>query len=256
MRQARAIDEPVGRDCIAPMFIIIGGDGREYGPATADQVRAWINGGRANLETKAKLAGANERCRLGDFPEFGGAAEPPSIAAPADPTAAEARPAAEPAGVGARTGAALINAFVYFCSLLPGGLWLSRKLIESNPDIAHGGFPKLEDLDMTGVAEGVFWVYAGLFALLLVQALLILFRGQNLGKLLTGVKVVRADDDGPAGFARGVMLRFALPVSVFFLLNVAFPLGFLFIALDYAFLFRADRRCLHDLIAGTRVVRV
>ena len=57
-----------------------------------------------------------------------------------------------------------------------------------------------------------------------MQALLILFRGQNLGKLLTGVKVVRADDDGPAGFARGVMLRFALPVSIFFLLNVAFPL--------------------------------
>ena len=138
------------------MFIIIGGDGREYGPATADQVRAWINGGRANLETKAKLAGANEWCRLGDFPEFGGAAEPPSIAAPADPTAAEARPAAEPAGVGARTGAALINAFIYFCSLLPGGLWLSRKLIEANPDLAKGGFPKLEDLDMTGVAEGVF----------------------------------------------------------------------------------------------------
>ena len=51
------------------------------------------------------------------------------------------------------------------------------------------------------------------------------------------------------------MLRFALPVSVFFLLNVVFPLGVMFIALDYAFMFRADRRCLHDLIAGTRVVR-
>ena len=36
------------------MFTIIGGDGREYGPATADQVRAWINGGRANLDTRAK----------------------------------------------------------------------------------------------------------------------------------------------------------------------------------------------------------
>jgi uncharacterized RDD family membrane protein YckC len=238
------------------MFIIIGGDGREYGPATADQVRAWINGGRANLDTKAKLAGENEWRRLGDFPEFGGTAEPPVVEPDGEPAVSEAAPVAESASVGARTGAALINAFVYFCSLMPGGMWLSRKLIEANPDLAKGGFPKLEDLDITGVAEGVFWVYAGLFAVLLVQALLILFRGQNLGKLLTGVKVVRADDDGPAGFARGVMLRFALPVSIFFLLNVAFPLGFLFVALDYAFMFRADRRCLHDLIAGTRVVRV
>ncbi len=239
------------------MFTIIGGDGREYGPATADQVRAWINGGRANLETRAKVAGSGEWRRLGDFPEFGGAAEPPLVTgtevrdADVEPTV----PVEEPAGIGARTGAALINAFVYFCSLMPGGMWLSRKLIEANPDVAKGGFPKLEDLDLTGIAEGVIWVYAGLFAVMLVQALLIVVRGQNLGKLLTGVKVVRADDGGPAGFARGVMLRFALPVSVFFLLNVVFPLGVMFIALDYAFMFRADRRCLHDLIAGTRVVR-
>ena len=90
------------------MFIIIGGDGREYGPVTADQVRAWINGGRANLETRAKQAGANEWRRLGDFPEFGAPAEPPTIAAAAmDQTGAEVRPVAESAGVGARTGAAV-----------------------------------------------------------------------------------------------------------------------------------------------------
>jgi uncharacterized RDD family membrane protein YckC len=239
------------------MFTIIGGDGREYGPATADQVRAWINGGRANLDTRAKVAGSDEWRRLGDLPEFGGPAEPPPMteAEADDVDATPDVPVAEPAGIGPRTGAALINAFVYFCSLMPGGMWLSRKLIEANPDLAKGGFPKLEDLDLTGIAEGVIWVYAGLFAVMLIQALLILFRGQNLGKLLTGVKVVRADDGGPAGFARGVMLRFALPVSIFFLLNVVFPLGIMFIALDYAFMFRADRRCLHDLIAGTQVVR-
>jgi len=65
------------------MFIIIGGDGKEYGPVTVDQVRTWIAGGRANLDTKAKAVGSNEWQRLGDFPEFsassGGTATPPSV---------------------------------------------------------------------------------------------------------------------------------------------------------------------------------
>jgi hypothetical protein len=41
------------------MFIIIGGDGREYGPATVEQIRAWIAAGRANLETPAKRMGVD-----------------------------------------------------------------------------------------------------------------------------------------------------------------------------------------------------
>ena len=72
------------------MFTIIGGDGKEYGPASADQLRAWISSGRANLETKAKALGTDEWRRLGDFAEFfptDGA--PPVIAAPV----AEAAPA-------------------------------------------------------------------------------------------------------------------------------------------------------------------
>ena len=71
------------RCCRPAMFTIIGGDGKEYGPATAEQLRSWINAGRANLETKAKLAGETEFRRLGDFPEFGGPAtptEPPPLA--------------------------------------------------------------------------------------------------------------------------------------------------------------------------------
>lgn len=52
------------------MFTIIGGDGQEYGPVSAEQLRAWIAAGRANLDTQAKLAGSAEWRRLGDFPEF------------------------------------------------------------------------------------------------------------------------------------------------------------------------------------------
>lgn len=55
------------------MFTIIGGDGKEYGPATAEQIRSWITAGRANLETKAKAAGSDEWRRLGDYPEFAAA---------------------------------------------------------------------------------------------------------------------------------------------------------------------------------------
>ncbi len=52
------------------MYTIIGGDGKEYGPVTADQVRAWVSGGRVNLETKAKALGTDEWKRVADYPEL------------------------------------------------------------------------------------------------------------------------------------------------------------------------------------------
>ena len=69
-----------------PMFIIIGGDGKEYGPVSAEQVRAWIASGRANLSTKAKYAGTEDWHTLGEYTEFVGggtaaASAPPPVAA-------------------------------------------------------------------------------------------------------------------------------------------------------------------------------
>src|ERR1035438_6438097 len=67
------------------MYTIIGGDGKEYGPVTADQIRAWIAGGRANLDTKVKALGTDEWKRIADFPELAGsgaagaAPPPPSV---------------------------------------------------------------------------------------------------------------------------------------------------------------------------------
>jgi hypothetical protein len=52
------------------MYTIIGGDGKEYGPVTAEQVRAWIAGGRANLQTKVKLVGTEEWKTIEEFPEI------------------------------------------------------------------------------------------------------------------------------------------------------------------------------------------
>lgn len=247
------------------MYIIIGGDGKEYGPATVAQVRTWLGAGRANLDTKAKEVGSDEWRRLGDYPDFAAPGTlPPALPRPAvnEEPIPDNLPESEPAALEpelasreARTGAALINAFYYFTSMVPGSIAMGRKLLEQNPDLAKGGMPHLEDLDLSALAEGVMWVWAGLLSAMCLQAILIALRGQNLGKLMLGGRVVCASDGQPAGFVRGVLLRFFLPVMIIMMLNVAFPLGFLFLVVDYCFIFRADQRCLHDLMAGTKVVR-
>jgi len=56
------------------MFTILGADGKEYGPVAADKIQAWITGGRANLQTKARREGETEWKTLGDFAEFNAAA--------------------------------------------------------------------------------------------------------------------------------------------------------------------------------------
>jgi hypothetical protein len=79
------------------MYTIIGGDGREYGPVTADQVRSWITGGRANLQTRIKAAGSDAWKTVADFPELTGVAAPAGAApeAPA-PAPVAAAPASQP----------------------------------------------------------------------------------------------------------------------------------------------------------------
>ena len=59
------------------MFTIIGGDGKEYGPVSAEQIRSWIESRRANLDTKAKALGSEEWRRLGDYAEFNDHLTPP-----------------------------------------------------------------------------------------------------------------------------------------------------------------------------------
>ena len=76
------------------MYTIIGGDGREYGPVTADQVRSWIAGGRANLQTRVKAAGSDAWKTVADFPELSGNTAPSGEApTPAPEAAAAAAPA-------------------------------------------------------------------------------------------------------------------------------------------------------------------
>lgn len=66
------------------MYKILGGDQKEYGPVTPDQVREWITQRRANAQTLVQAEGAPEWKPLSAIPEFADAllAPPPALAPP------------------------------------------------------------------------------------------------------------------------------------------------------------------------------
>ena len=66
------------------MYRIIGGDQKEYGPITAEQLRQWIAEGRVSGQTSVQSEGTSEWKPLSAFPEFADmqAAIPPGLNAP------------------------------------------------------------------------------------------------------------------------------------------------------------------------------
>jgi hypothetical protein len=65
------------------MYRIIGADGREYGPITAEQLRQWIAENRVNHQTRMRAEDSADWKTLADFPEF--SPSTPPLIAPATP---------------------------------------------------------------------------------------------------------------------------------------------------------------------------
>ncbi len=246
-------------DSVRAMFTIIGGDGQEYGPATAQQIRGWIAAGRANLDTKARAVGSDEWQRLGDFLEFAGPGEvpPPLFPASAAVGAAAATADVSPA---LRLLARMIDWAAEFLCSLPGMVMLAPLISDLVTNLMRGEQPDFGQLDMKKLAAGGVVFGLGWLAVLVTQILLLSLRGQSLGKLVTRLRVVRIDGS-KAGFVHAWLLREALITCGGAILSLLPFVGPLFLRpvfhlTDWCLIFRRDHRCLHDLIAGTRVVKV
>jgi uncharacterized RDD family membrane protein YckC len=101
----------------------------------------------------------------------------------------------------------------------------------------------------TVVAIGIGVVVLAALALVVYQIVLLSTRGQTLGKRWMKVKIVALDGTNP-GFVKAVLLR----AFVNGLIGGVPYLGMIYSLVDILMIFREDRRCIHDLIAGTRVV--
>lgn len=89
----------------------------------------------------------------------------------------------------------------------------------------------------------------GFLVLLNVNLYFLVKNGQTIGKKMVGSRMVSAATGNKVSFLRIIFLRY-VPFGLAFIPN----LGKLLNLLDGLFIFRADRRCIHDLIAGTVVV--
>jgi uncharacterized RDD family membrane protein YckC len=83
--------------------------------------------------------------------------------------------------------------------------------------------------------------------LLIAQLVLVSKQGQTLGKRFIGIKIVMKDTLENGGFVVNVLKRGFL--------NGLLSLIPGYFLVDCLFVFRDDRRCIHDLIAGTCVIK-
>jgi TM2 domain-containing membrane protein YozV len=104
------------------MYKMIGADGQQYGPVSAEQIRRWLAENRVRADTLIQPEGAPEWKPLSSFPEFTAdlkSAPPPLVGAPPTLTPLQSTVAARasnkiPAGV---------------CGILLGGLGVHKFIL-------------------------------------------------------------------------------------------------------------------------------
>ena len=90
-------------------------------------------------------------------------------------------------------------------------------------------------------------ILVGTFGMI-VQAVLLSSHGQTIGKRLMGLRIVRADTGRNGGFVTNVMMRA--------IINGLLGCTIVYFIVDSLFLLFRNRLCLHDYVAGTKVVKV
>lgn len=132
-------------------------------------------------------------------------------------------------------------------TLLPV-VYLGAQGIEGHPVQTMDDLMKLMQ-EQPELFQSAAWAF---ICITLVNVVMLSLRGQSIGKWLTGIQIVMFQSGVPAGFVRAVLLR-SVVMSV--LGSIAY-VGVGIQLFDILCIFRADHRCLHDLIADTMVVRV
>jgi uncharacterized RDD family membrane protein YckC len=139
---------------------------------------------------------------------------------------------------GARLGAAMLDGLMLFM-IIAVPLLAGIYLMERGKNSSSG-------LPVSSIVW--FWIAGAAFLAYLIYNIVIMTtRGQTLGKKWLGIRVVTNPDGQNPGFVKNVVLR-AFVNGIIGNIVPFYPI------IDACFIFREDRRCLHDMIADTIVV--
>lgn len=149
------------------------------------------------------------------------------------------------ASLGARFGAAMLDGLVAAVFIgIPYAVFIAQ--VQGMKPAGSQELPEFSPTAM--IALGVM-LLAGL-ALLIINCVMLAKRGQTLGKRWLGIRIVEFPGTAKPGFVKAVLLR----AFVNGIIGAIPCLGGIYSLTDICFIFREDRRCIHDLIAGTQVI--
>jgi uncharacterized RDD family membrane protein YckC len=140
------------------------------------------------------------------------------------------------AGRGKRLGGALLDGLILCAILVPITVFTGvlRRVIAGEP---------------TTFGQQATQGLAALAVWLVLNGPLLARRGQTIGKAAVGTKIVDLQGGLPP-FGKLVALRYVVPSAV-----SSIPIfGGLFAMVNVLFIFGKERRCIHDYLAGTRVI--
>jgi uncharacterized RDD family membrane protein YckC len=213
-------------------YKIIGGDGAEYGPATLDELKNWICDGRVAGSTqvwRSDLALWTPAARYAELQQA-------LARLHASISPATRNLALRAAGFWPRLGANILDRVVL--GMLFGLIcqW-KHWTMPAPPEVVN-------QETLQHFVDQFILFYKVAFPYLIVLTLLydVLLNGTfgaTFGKMAAGVKIVCADGSR-LGYSRALLRSLAARLTIY--------IGFIWI------IARADKRALHDLAAGTRVV--
>lgn len=238
-------------------------DGQQLGVFSDLDVSSRLRAGELRTTDLCWTEGMSEWRPLGSVPAFSTvqmAPPPPASmptygAPPQDIFQRTANPYAAPVSVlptvvqdgavlatlGQRLGAATLDGIMslVFAAPLIFGIFSTIEAVDRD-----GGGPDFPPLSMALFAIGGL----GLLGLMIYNLVRLTTHGQTLGKKWVNIRIVAIEDHSNPGFVKAVLLRGIVNM----LISLVVPFYGL---VDVCFIFADDRRCLHDKIAGTRVIQ-